>query len=111
MGPLFCGSNSDLLASFLEDPPPKFTIRGKARHQRVEKITLRVCQIAVVADPLEIRLDAAAGLERRTFGRAVEEDVKIDLEFADIFFESRELLIEQRRVFLFRRRLPAEFVS
>ena len=59
-------------------------------------ITLRVGQIAVVGDAFERRFEPRARFERRTFCRAVKIDVKIDLQFANVIFDTQDVRITGR---------------
>ena len=74
-------------------------------------ISLGVAQIAVVGYPLNIRIESGARLQRRPLSSAVEVDVELDLELADIFLKASKLLIDVGGFILLRLQVSVQFVS
>lgn len=91
-----------LFAFCFQRSPPQFAIGGKASYEHIELIALSVGEVSVVRKAFDIRLKPGSGLQRWPLGRTVKEDIKVDLQLADIVFHPRKLLIDVESRFMFR---------
>src|ERR1051325_1379744 len=78
----------------LHGAPPEVAEAVVARAQRIETIALRVGERAIIRDAFDRSIDAALGIVRRLFRSAVEEHVKLDLEPANVVFETGQLIVD-----------------
>src|SRR6185369_9616086 len=68
------------------------------RGERVIAITLSEIYGAVVGESFEQGLDAPFGVVGWALRTAVEEDVKLNAQTTDVFFQPRQFLVSSRRV-------------
>src|SRR5215204_4717369 len=80
-------------------PAPKLAIRCVSPDNTVQLVSLRVRQTAIVEHPFYLRFKTCTGFKRRTLGRTVEENIKLDLQPANIVFQFAKLFIYSDRFF------------
>src|SRR5262249_24996173 len=89
-----CRSTASFFA-ILHCATPHFAERRIPSGERIVEVPLRKTQGSIVAQPLQLRLNAHLSVVGRTLRTPVEVNVKLDLQTSNIFFYACQMIFDR----------------